>query len=164
MEDINIPMTREQYYKLQKFGVLQRAIKSRDLTISLLRTEVIKLQRELSNFKMLQGTTIPEGDPVELMIHINSAVSLFYPCSLELVKSPTRKREIVVPRQLCHYFMLAYSKRTLTEVAFLYHRHHATVLHSKQTVIDLVDIDRVYRSNFEKIKQQLEFIIFCDNP
>lgn len=55
----------------------------------------------------------------------------------------TRKREICEPRQIEHTMMKVYTKASLSEIGVLGgEKDHASVLHSKKTINNLLDTDK----------------------
>ena len=60
----------------------------------------------------------------------------------------TRKREIVQARQITMYLAKAFTKNSLKTIGEHFGgRDHTTVIHSCQTVKDLMDTDTVFREN-----------------
>ena len=95
---------------------------------------------------------------------------------VELFKN-TRKRDIVVPRQIFFYFCWKHSKdslRNIGETALEYGRKtpydHATVLHGKKTIEGLLTWDKKLEKEMEIIEQdvfakykKLQFDSFYEN-
>lgn len=54
----------------------------------------------------------------------------------------SRKREFVKARQVCMYFLESHfrKKLTLAEIGHMFHKDHATVIHSVKTIQDGIDI------------------------
>ena len=68
----------------------------------------------------------------------------------------TRKREVVQVRQLVHYFALRYTRKTTSEVGWMCGRYnHATVLHSKKNIENLIETDKYMRELHNKIDHRL---------
>jgi len=77
--------------------------------------------------------------------------------------SRSRKRELVQTRQLCMYFghMFLKHSMTLAAIGAPFGRDHATVLHAKKTVQNIMTFDKVFRARvlhyemkFEKLKTE----------
>ena len=66
-----------------------------------------------------------------------------------------RGREYVVARQLFIYFMLKYTKKTLREVGKYFNKDHATVIHARTTINNLIETDRYFRETFEKLDEKI---------
>lgn len=73
----------------------------------------------------------------------------------EELKSRVRKRRIVEARQVCMYLLKKKTKLTLKAIGDLFDRDHTTVMHSDQTVKDLMAIDKEYKIAVEDIEEGL---------
>lgn len=86
--------------------------------------------------------------------YIQKVVCDYFNLPLELMKSKTRKREVVQARQIAMYFSKQLTKSSLATIgAHCGGKDHATVLHACRTVNNLIDTDkrfRVYISDIEK--------------
>jgi hypothetical protein len=68
----------------------------------------------------------------------------------------TNRMEIVEARQLCHYFALKIQKRTSSEIGESFgKKDHATVLHSKKTILNLKDCDKRTSYLVNKIEEEI---------
>jgi len=94
-----------------------------------------------------------EKDPVVVMIF--NLVKKHTGLSVDDLKTISRKRHIVVARQLNMYFICKHTRYTLQAVADIFKRDHATVLHAKKTISDLIDTDRKIRSLNEAIEDEI---------
>jgi len=69
----------------------------------------------------------------------------------------TRKREIVQARQITMYLAKSYTKNSLKSIGDHFGgRDHTTVIHSCQTVKDLMDSDSLFRENVMEISQKVQ--------
>ena len=86
--------------------------------------------------------------------YIQKVVCDYFNLPLELMKSKTRKREVVQARQIAMYFSKQLTKSSLATIgAHCGGKDHATVLHACRTVNNLIETDkrfRVYISDIEK--------------
>lgn len=83
-----------------------------------------------------------------------AVVCSHYKVTAEQIKSPTRKREIVIPRQVFHWLAMKKYKiaSSLSDLGkFTGGRDHSTVIHSCQTVQDLMDTDKTYKAKVEDL-------------
>jgi len=86
--------------------------------------------------------------------YIQKVVCDYFSLPLELMKSKTRKREVVQARQIAMYFSKNLTKSSLATIGM--HcggKDHATVLHACRTVNNLMETDkrfRVYVNDIEK--------------
>lgn len=87
---------------------------------------------------------------------IQKVVSDYFDMPVELLKSKTRKREIVQARQLAMYFAKNYTKSSLATIGqYCGGKDHATVLHACKTVNNLIDTDKVFRNHVEEIEKKI---------
>lgn len=68
-----------------------------------------------------------------------------------------RRREYVICRQLYYYFALKYNdeNKSLRTIGMTYGQDHATVLHARRTINNLIDTD----TSFREIVKELDYII-----
>ena len=87
---------------------------------------------------------------------IQNAVCQYFCISEDMFMSKTRKREIVQARQIAMYLSRSMTKTSLASIGeALGGKDHATVLHACNTVNDLVDTDRNFRSYLHDIEKML---------
>ena len=67
-----------------------------------------------------------------------------------------RKRELVVARQLFMVLLEKYTNKTLAHIGGLLGKDHATVLHAKKTIKDLVDTDKSFRVMYSELDKKVE--------
>jgi chromosomal replication initiation ATPase DnaA len=72
------------------------------------------------------------------------------------IRYKTRKREIVVTRQLIMYFVHQFTKLSLAKNGALVGKNHATVLHAIKTITNLAETDKQFRAKLERIKDEIE--------
>lgn len=73
----------------------------------------------------------------------------------EYLNMKTRDRNIIVPRQIAHYLGAKRSKHSLSEIgAYFGGKDHATVLHSKRTIQNLLDTDKEFREKWSEFLNQ----------
>lgn len=87
---------------------------------------------------------------------IQDTVSDFFHVKKELIQSASRKREIVQARQVTMYFIKKYTELSLSQIGVqVGNRNHATVLHAFNTVKDLSEVDKGFRTDIEEIDRIL---------
>lgn len=88
--------------------------------------------------------------------YIQKVVCDYFDMPLELLKSKTRKREIVQARQLSMYFSKQLTKNSLASIGQQCgNKDHATVLHACRTVINLTETDKRFRTYVEDLRKRL---------
>ena len=80
----------------------------------------------------------------------------FFNIRKDLIQSASRKREIVQARQVTMYFIKKHTELSLSQIgAQVGGRNHATVVHACNTVKDLLEVDKGFRSDLEQIERLL---------
>jgi hypothetical protein len=74
----------------------------------------------------------------------------------EALKTKTRKRTIVEPRQVVMWFRKKNTKESLAEIGERYGKDHATVLHAVKTVNNLKETDKEFRRKVELAQKRIE--------
>ncbi len=88
---------------------------------------------------------------------IQDVVSNFFNVKKDLIQSASRKREIVQARQVTMYFIKQHTELSLSQIgSHVGNRNHATVLHGFNTVKNLSEVDRGFRSDIESIERLLQ--------
>lgn len=84
--------------------------------------------------------------------YIQKFVSDYFHVSIELLKDKTRKREIVVARQVSMYFAKEYTNMSLKSIGANFgNRDHSTVIHAITSVNDMMDTDRKFKATMEEL-------------
>jgi chromosomal replication initiator protein len=88
---------------------------------------------------------------------IQKVVCNYFSITPENLMSKTRKREIVQARQIAMYFSRCLTKSSLSSIgAQIGGKDHATVLHSYNTVCDLLETDKRFKQHMQAIEKQLK--------
>jgi chromosomal replication initiator protein len=88
--------------------------------------------------------------------YIQKVVCDYFDLPIELLKSKTRKREIVQARQIAMYFSKKMTKSSLANIGL--HcggKDHATVLHACRTVNNLSETDKHFRKYLDDLDKKL---------
>ena len=87
---------------------------------------------------------------------IQKVVCDYFDMPIDLLKSKTRKREIVQARQLAMYFSKQMTKNSLSRIgAQCGNKDHATVLHACRTVSNLTETDKRFKTYVEDLRKKL---------
>lgn len=87
---------------------------------------------------------------------IQKTVCAYFGITPESLLSRTRKREICQARQIAMFLSRNHTKNSLSSIgALIGGKDHATVLHSCNTVYNLMDTDRVFRQYVTDIEKRL---------
>lgn len=88
--------------------------------------------------------------------YIQKVVCDYFDMPIDLLKSKTRKREIVQARQLAMYFSKQLTKNSLASIgAQCGNKDHATVLHACRTVNNLSETDKRFRTYVDDLRKKL---------
>jgi chromosomal replication initiator protein len=88
--------------------------------------------------------------------YIQKVVSDYFDLPIEILKSKTRKREVVQARQISMYFSKRMTKSSLANIgAHCGGKDHATVLHACRTVTNLSETDKQFRVYLEDLEKKL---------
>lgn len=91
------------------------------------------------------------------MEHIQNLVCEYFEVPVEMVKSKVRKREIVQARQISMYLAKNLTKSSLKTIGnFFGGRDHSTVIYACQTVEDLIETDKKFKSYVQDIQKKLK--------
>src|SRR5215203_4883365 len=89
--------------------------------------------------------------------NIQKMVCEYFDVTYDKLLQKTRKREIVQARQITMYLAKAFTKNSLKTIGEHFGgRDHTTVIHSCQTVKDLMDTDGVFRENVLELQQKVQ--------
>ena len=88
--------------------------------------------------------------------YIQKVVCDYFQLPMEILKSKTRKREVVQARQISMYFSKKLTKSSLASIgAHCGGKDHATVLHACRTVMNLSETDKQFRGYLEELEKKL---------
>ncbi|AIZ64530.1 chromosomal replication initiation protein [Hymenobacter sp. DG25B] len=86
---------------------------------------------------------------------IQKTVAEFFSISVDLLKDKTRKKEVVTARQVAMYFAKEHTNHSLKSIGYHFGgRDHSTVIHSVQTVSDLIDSDKQFRGQIQDLRKK----------
>lgn len=115
-----------------------------------------KKEVDLSLAKSMLKNFIKNSSKEISMEYIQKLVCDYFEVPVEMVKSKMRKREIVQARQISMYLAKNYTKTSLKSIgAFFGGRDHSTVIYACQTVEDLIETDKKFKSYVQDIQKKL---------
>ncbi|MBC7913883.1 MAG: chromosomal replication initiator protein DnaA [Pyrinomonadaceae bacterium] len=126
--------------------------------VSLLAQSTLnKKEIDLSLAKSMLKNFIKNTSKEISMEYIQKLVCEYFEVPIEMVKSKTRKREIVQARQISMYLSKSHTKTSLKSIgAFFGGRDHSTVIYACQTVEDLIDTDKKFKAYVQDIQKKLK--------
>jgi chromosomal replication initiator protein len=88
--------------------------------------------------------------------YLQKVVTEHFNIPLESIKSKTRKKEIVIARQVAMYLAKQYTKHSLKSIGqYCGGRDHSTVIHAIQAVDDMLHTEHQFKASFEEIKRKV---------
>ena len=108
---------------------------------------------------MLLACEILDGGKVSVLAEGDfgqiRACAEYFSVPLDLLKAKTRKKEVVTARQVAMYFAKEHTSHSLKSIGHHFGgRDHSTVIHSVQTVSDLIDSDKSFRSTIVELRKK----------
>jgi len=111
------------------------------------------LQRKLFRFIRIK----PKFNHI---ITINDIIETICTCrnvNPDIICMKSRKREIVETRQICHYFAKMKTNHSNAFIgALIGRKDHATVIHSTKKVNNIIDTNKNFKEEIERINRILE--------
>jgi chromosomal replication initiator protein len=89
--------------------------------------------------------------------YIQKTVAEYFKIDVKDLKGKTRKKEIVIPRQVAMYFSKLYTNHSLKVIGYHFGgRDHSTVIHAMHSVEDMIETDSRFKNSTEEIKKKLK--------
>ena len=89
--------------------------------------------------------------------YIQKIVASFFSITLEMMKGKSRKRELVVARQVAMFFAKEYTNHSLKSIGQHFGgRDHSTVIHAVQSVNDLMETDSKFKNSVNELTRKLK--------
>lgn len=89
--------------------------------------------------------------------YITERVLPIYNLTYAQVFSRSRKRELVIPRMIIIYLTLKTGNYKLKELGGILGFDHSTVIYSRDTVIDLMSIDKAFAAEVKRAEEAVYF-------
>lgn len=88
---------------------------------------------------------------------IQKFVAENFDVTVEAMKDKTRKREIVIARQVAMYFAKNYTNLSLKSIGYHFgNRDHSTVIHALTSVNDQMDTDRKFNAQMQELIKKIK--------
>lgn len=85
-------------------------------------------------------------------------ICIKYNIQREVLESKLRKREVVVARQICCYFLQKRCKLPLKTIGRLFGgRDHSTVIYAINTINDLMDTQKAFKQEIKELDEEIKF-------
>lgn len=117
------------------------------------------LAKEVVQHVVQKQDELPHED-IEVGIDaIMEEVARYFGLSVEALKSKSRKKEIVVPRQIAMYLCKEYTNFSLKSIGYHFGgRDHSTVIHAVQNISELRDKDADFRLYIDQLLERLRLL------
>lgn len=154
-DGINIP---ENVLEYLAYSVDTNIRELEGVLISLIaHASLMKKDIDLELAKQTLKTIIHDIDTEVSIDYIQKTVAEYFHLKTEDLKDKTRKKEVVIARQLAMYFSKEYTNHSLKSIGYHFGgRDHSTVIHAVQTVNDMYDVDHRFRSSMDELKKKLK--------
>lgn len=120
-------------------------------------SSLVKKEIDLELAKQIIKSIVNDYDTEVGIEFIQKAVSEYFNVALEDLKAKTRKKEIVIARQVAMYFSKDYTNHSLKSIGYHFGgRDHSTVIHAVQAVNDMIDTDAKFRYAVDELKKRLK--------
>lgn len=90
---------------------------------------------------------------------IQSVVANKFSISISQILSPERTQSLVTPRQLAMYISRKYTTRSLLEIAEIFKKSHASIIHGVKTIQKRLDVEADLKSTLSDILTELGYKI-----
>jgi chromosomal replication initiator protein len=116
-----------------------------------------KRDMDLGLAKQVLKNIVHDIDTEISIDYLHKIVTEHFNISLESIKSKTRKKEIVIARQVAMYLAKQYTKHSLKSIGdYCGGRDHSTVIHAIQAVKDMLETEHQFKLSLEEIKRKVE--------
>jgi chromosomal replication initiator protein len=116
------------------------------------------LTRRDIDLEMAKGALRHIIEEVEAEVNVDfiqKTVADYFGVPVALLKEKTRKKEVVTARQVAMYFTKEHTNHSLKTIGYHFGgRDHATVIHSVQTVSDLIDSDKKFKDQIVELRKK----------
>ena len=115
-----------------------------------------KVEINLELAKQTLKNIISDIDTVVDVDYIQKIVAEYFDVSAKLLRDKVRKKEIVIARQVAMFFSKEFTRHSLKAIGMHFGgRDHSTVIHSIQSVEDMMDTNAGFKSSIEELRKKI---------
>jgi chromosomal replication initiator protein len=114
---------------------------------SMSELEYNEISKKLVNLKKTIESENTQLTPQEIC----DVIYLYYGLPKDFYLKKTRKREYVLARQIAITILMDETSLSLTKIAEYFKKNHATCIHSRKTIYNLKDTNRVILRDYDQI-------------
>jgi len=128
------------------------------VVISLIaHASLTKKEMDLELAKQILKNIVTDIDSEVGIDYIQKTVSDYFNVAQDDLKAKTRKKEIVIARQVAMYFSKDYTNHSLKSIGYHFGgRDHSTVIHAVQSVNDMIDTNANFRHKMDELKKRMK--------
>jgi chromosomal replication initiation ATPase DnaA len=140
---------------------IEREIRRVEKKISFLNQTVDNLIDEINKIPIISTANLPRKQRKSVDC-IDSDYLLKLICSkfnleFEMLVSKSRKRHLVIARQIFYYLMVFNSNKALRTIALKVERNdHSTVIHGKNVIEDLCFVDKKIKQTVKDLQEEID--------
>ena len=121
------------------------------------RAELLNRPIDLDLAKQVVGSTIQRGSREITVESILDLVCDYFDVPVDMVRGQTRKRHVVVARQISMYLAKEHTDCSLKKIGSHFgNRDHSTVIYSCRTVRDLMDTDDAFLNSVNEVNKRVK--------
>ena len=88
---------------------------------------------------------------------IQETVAKKYSVTMEQILSPERTQSIVTPRQLAMYIARKYTMKSLPEIANMFNKTHATIIHGVKNMEKRLDVEEELKTTLAEVLKEMGY-------
>lgn len=154
-EGINIPKEVVEYIA---YNVDTNIRELEGVLISLVaHTSLDRREMDLELARQILKNIVYDSEQELSIDFIQKTVSEYYNIPVSNIKSKTRRKEVVLARQVAMYFSKVYTKHSLKAIGYHFGgRDHSTVIHGVQNIIDNSDNNSNIHKDLDALSEKLK--------
>jgi len=118
---------------------------------------LMKKEIDLELAKQILKNLVRDIDSEVGIDYIQKTVSDYFKVPIVDLKAKTRKKEIVIARQVAMYIAKDYTNHSLKSIGYHFGgRDHSTVIHAVQSVNDMIDTNANFRYKVDELKKRMK--------
>lgn len=119
------------------------------------QSSLVKRDFDLSLAKQILQNIISDIEEEVGIEMIEEKVSEYFDVPADQLKAKTRKKEIVIARQVAMYFAKEYTDFSLKSIGeYFGGRDHSTVIHAIQAVNELIDTNKNFKTSIQELQNR----------
>lgn len=117
-------------------------------------------ERQLPRYFVVPGFVKNSLEPTTKHELVREIVLEHFQATMKEMCTKRRKRELVYRRQVLHYMMKIHTRLSLKSIGEITGRDHTTVIHSVNTIKDLMDTDNIIRNEVNMLSGKISNAVF----